>query len=102
MMVTMPSGEMRTNAFGVRTACGGPCGACARAFSTGSIYAASSIPPPAAAVTRRNERRPIVLVVLVFLTLLGSTTSIVFIGPPHLRPMIRYIDCVADYDNPAL
>src|SRR5271169_6668879 len=84
-MVTMPSGEMRMKALGVSTAGGGPCGACARAFSTGSTYAESSKPPPATAVTRRNERRPIVLMVL------GSRASNVFIGPPYLRPTVCWV-----------
>src|SRR6266849_2662378 len=57
-MVTTPSGAIRINAFGVRFAGGGPCGACPKTL--GSRYTDKSIPPPAIALTRRNERRPIV------------------------------------------
>src|SRR5579859_3092620 len=100
MMVAMPSGEIRMKALGLRFGADGRCGVQARASSTGSMYAARSIPPPAMAVTRRKERRPMVLMVLVFFVLFGSTLSNVFIGPPQLRPVLRTLGYIASHYKP--
>ena len=82
-MVTMPSGVMRMNAFGVNAV---PVGLpCATASATSPTAVASSSPPPASALTRRNERRSRVGA-MVYSSPPGWGGAAVLVGTPPVRP----------------
>ena len=55
MIVTMPSGVMRMNAFGANSAAGSARASASRRVARLEVASPSSRPPPASAVTRRNR-----------------------------------------------
>src|SRR5688572_19959786 len=98
MMVTTLSGVILMKALGTK-ACAGPC-PCAATRTTGSRYAATSMPPPARAETRRNDRRSSWYASFVVIVILGATDTGFGLRKQGGNIVRSELACVRDFANP--